>query len=316
MNYIKMFQEPDGPILYMGYLPQIEVMPTKKDKEIYNYIKKNIPRDEDRKYILKLLADNYVNTNKQKYSSIDYEPDGDYYNTIGKINNKLPVKDLSGLYSVEYVDTEEQAKNIYNQFQGKNISSKIINLPDGSYAILPMGLWTPDVDENISNNDVVKRLAEIHNVSGNPKISKTPYLPYELINKLTKGKVYSDVGTPGDRAHMQFSYVPWLHKLYNITSLENYIAEISHSYGDSTFEDLGRYINGVNDQSAYEKPYSMEHTTHSHIEPLISDYILKGNISLPEINKIVTNKVADEKKKYQEQDMVQKLLKKIKSIIK
>jgi hypothetical protein len=39
-------------------------MPTKKDKEIYNYIKKNIPRDEDRKYILKLLADSYINTDK------------------------------------------------------------------------------------------------------------------------------------------------------------------------------------------------------------------------------------------------------------
>jgi hypothetical protein len=143
-------------------------------------------------------------------------------------------------------------------------------------------------------------LAEIHNVSGNPKILKTPWLPYELINKLTKGKAYSDVGTPGDRPHMIYSYVPWLHKLYNITSLEKYIEEISHSYGDSTFEDLGRYINGLNNQSAYEKPYSIEHTTHSHIEPLLAEYISKGNRPLPEINTIVENKVADEKKEYQE----------------
>jgi hypothetical protein len=42
----------------------MEVMPTKKDKEIYNYVKESIPRDEDRKYILKLLADSYINTGK------------------------------------------------------------------------------------------------------------------------------------------------------------------------------------------------------------------------------------------------------------
>jgi hypothetical protein len=143
-------------------------------------------------------------------------------------------------------------------------------------------------------------LAEIHNVSGNPNISKTPSFDIAALHKLTQGIAYPNMGRPGGRAYMHYSYVPWFHKLYNITSLEDYIAEVAHSYGYSTFEDLGRYINGTNDQSAYKKPYSMEHTTHSHIEPLLAEYILKGNRPLPEINTIVENKVAEEKKEYQE----------------
>jgi hypothetical protein len=176
----------------------------------------------------------------------------------------------------------------------------ILHVPAGGYAVLPIDIERSHVNENISNNDVVKRLAEIHSISGNPKISKTPWGFYGLVHKLTQGTVCPYLGATGGRAHMQYSYVPWFHKLYNITSLEKYIAEISHSYGGSTFEDLGRYIIGINDPSAYEKPYSMEHTTHSHIEPLLAEYISKGNRPLPEINTIVENKVAEEKKEYQE----------------
>jgi hypothetical protein len=88
--------------------------------------------------------------------------------------------------------------------------------------------------------------------------------------------------------------------MYNITSLEEYIAEVAHSYGYSHFEDLGRHIPGSISLSAYFEPYSMEHTTHSHIEPLLAEYISKGNRPLPEINTIVENKVAEEKKEYQE----------------
>jgi hypothetical protein len=117
----------------------MEVMPTKQDKEIYNYVKESIPRDEDRKYLLKLLEDYDANTDSPLRYDIEYEPNGSWSSTIEKIiNNKLPVKDLSGLYSVQYTNTRAEAENILSQFEKNNISSIILRPSYGGYAVMPI----------------------------------------------------------------------------------------------------------------------------------------------------------------------------------
>ena len=143
-------------------------------------------------------------------------------------------------------------------------------------------------------NARIGKLSEIYNLSGRPKIYSAPSLGAKI-----GGLFGIDGGTSKTRPHMS----PLLDRLYNIDSYNDLMAELSHSYNNKQIGifNQGRFLNGMNDYTAYSRPYSLEHTTHRYTEPLLRDYINAKDsnvISIEDINRIIRESVEKDKKDF------------------
>lgn len=146
-------------------------------------------------------------------------------------------------------------------------------------------------------NQMAARTSELYRLSGRPRINKEASLSAKLL-----GLIGLDGGFASGRAHMS----PLLNTMYNINTFEDFLAELSHSYNNRQLGFFGQGIhwNGTYSNSAYDRPYSLEHTTHSYTEPLLQTYIESAgipgyeNITPQNINDEIKYQVKTDRKRY------------------
>lgn len=133
--------------------------------------------------------------------------------------------------------------------------------------------WRTSAGEksNISQNERVKNLVSVWQMSKNPKMYN---------NIVDKFITDSKLGTP------RANYIPILNKFGNIANLDDYISELSHAYqfspnADKKFREniLLSFLNlpgdiSINGKSGYKRPGNLEHTAHSIIQPALENFIM------------------------------------------
>lgn len=133
--------------------------------------------------------------------------------------------------------------------------------------------WRASAGEksNISQNEKVKNLVSVWQMSKNPKIYN---------NVVDKFITDSKLGT------RRANYTPILNKFGNIANLDDYVSELSHAYQFSPNADkqvreniLSSFLNlpgdiSINGKSGYKRPGNLEHTAHSIIQPALENFIM------------------------------------------